>query len=96
MILLDPEIICILAGLVLALTLVRFAKSGDLMDWGMCIPYALLLVVYLAFAVYPNLPIETTRLWGRTSIGILLITKAVYTVACLWAHRVIKNGLKPK
>ena len=92
MILLDPEIICILAGIVLALTLWRYAKTGDLMDWGMCIPYAVLFVVYLAFAIYPNLPIEVTRLWGRTSVGILLITKATYTAACIWANRMIKHG----
>jgi hypothetical protein len=83
-----PDIVAFLAGLAAVLYFLHFLRSRNPMDFGLIIPRLFVCAVYSWFAFDHNLPIETTRVWGRDAIALLFGTEVFYQLLAL-----LKRGL---
>jgi hypothetical protein len=85
--LLTPIMVAILAGISASTYIFRFfTKDHNWLNLGMAIPRIFLCGIYLWFSTKPELPIETTRVWGRDSVAFLFIVEIVYWLIYIIAY----------
>lgn len=89
-----PDVVAVFAGVTAIFHLISYLKTKNPLDFGLIIPRFYVCGVYSWFALYHDLPIETTRLWARDGWALLLGTEMIYQFILLirpWLERKAAN-----